>query len=67
MEDDENRLYKVILVGDSSVGKTSLLMRLCKDEFKTNMTATLGMFELRTFDLASSHCITKKIGRKEGI
>jgi len=43
MEDDENRLYKVILVGDSSVGKTSLLMRLCKDEFKTNMTATLGV------------------------
>ena len=39
-----DRLYKVILVGDSGVGKTSLLMRLCKNEFKASMTATLGKY-----------------------
>jgi len=43
MEDDgSDRMYKVILVGDSGVGKTSLIMRLCKNEFKSSMTATLG-------------------------
>ena len=48
MEDNGiDRLYKVILVGDSGVGKTSLLMRLCKNEFKASMTATLG--ELKHF------------------
>ncbi|CAK8690662.1 ras and EF-hand domain-containing protein homolog [Clavelina lepadiformis] len=39
----QDRLYKVILIGDSGVGKTSLLMRLCKNEFKASMTATLGV------------------------
>ncbi|XP_002128068.3 ras and EF-hand domain-containing protein homolog [Ciona intestinalis] len=42
-ENGMNRVYKVILIGDSGVGKTSLLMRLCKNEFKSSMTATLGV------------------------
>ena len=46
-ENGIDRLYKVILVGDSGVGKTSLLMRLCKNEFKASMTATLGKLLLR--------------------
>ena len=51
-ENGIDRLYKVILVGDSGVGKTSLLMRLCKNEFKASMTATLGKLDYCTFFIA---------------
>ena len=35
-------LFKVILVGDSSVGKTSLLHRMKTNEFITNTVTTVG-------------------------
>ena len=35
--------YKVILIGDSSVGKTSLIIRFCDDKFKENSVATIGI------------------------
>lgn len=36
------RLYKVILVGNSNVGKTALLHRFCDGHFHTDTTATVG-------------------------
>lgn len=35
-------LFKVIFVGDSSVGKTAILHRFCDGSFYTNTTATVG-------------------------
>lgn len=32
-----------MLAGDAAVGKSSFLMRLCKNEFRGNTSATLGM------------------------
>jgi Ras-related protein Rab-18 len=41
---------KVIIVGDSTCGKTSLLKRLTENEYKTNEKATLGVdFYIRIF------------------
>lgn len=37
-----DRLFKVILVGNSSVGKTSLLRRFCDDSFHPGTSATVG-------------------------
>lgn len=34
--------FKVILVGDSNVGKTSISLRLTKNEFAENQSATIG-------------------------
>ena len=34
---------QILLLGDSSVGKTSLLMRYINNEFKENMISTIGM------------------------
>uniref|UniRef100_A0A673JNR8 Uncharacterized protein n=1 Tax=Sinocyclocheilus rhinocerous TaxID=307959 RepID=A0A673JNR8_9TELE len=36
------RLFKVILVGNSSVGKTALLRRFCDGQFHSATAATVG-------------------------
>lgn len=43
-EDNENVLsYKVIFLGDTAVGKTSLIFRFCDDRFDEVFTATIGI------------------------
>lgn len=46
-EDDEEEpeylQYKVILLGDGAVGKTSLAMRFCEDHFATKYKQTIGL------------------------
>ena len=36
-------IAKVILIGESNVGKTNILTRYCKDEFKCENPATVGI------------------------
>uniref|UniRef100_A0A8C5LIH1 RAS and EF hand domain containing n=1 Tax=Jaculus jaculus TaxID=51337 RepID=A0A8C5LIH1_JACJA len=55
MADDNSRplssqkAYKIVLAGDAAVGKSSFLMRLCKNEFRGNTSATLGVdFQMKT-------------------
>ncbi|XP_016816506.2 ras and EF-hand domain-containing protein isoform X2 [Pan troglodytes] len=43
------KAYKIVLAGDAAVGKSSFLMRLCKNEFRENISATLGVdFQMKT-------------------
>ncbi|XP_056425481.1 EF-hand calcium-binding domain-containing protein 4B isoform X2 [Hyla sarda] len=37
-----DRLFKIVLVGNSSVGKTSFLRRFCEDSFYPGTSATVG-------------------------
>ena len=39
-------IYKVIVVGDPSVGKTSLLTKFAADKFKTQYIPTVGVSDL---------------------
>ncbi len=42
-------LFKIVLIGDSGVGKSNLLSRYTKDEFKVNSQSTIGVeFATRT-------------------
>ncbi len=34
---------KIIIVGDSGVGKTAMLCRFCRNEFKPSLTSTVGV------------------------
>lgn len=38
-----DRLFKIVFVGDSAVGKTSFLRRLCEARFSQGMAATVGI------------------------
>lgn len=45
-------LIKLMLIGDSGVGKSSLLLRFSDDSFDMNCTPTIGIdFKLRTIEL----------------
>ena len=39
------KAYRIVLAGDAAVGKSSFLLRLCKNEFRLNGSATLGRLE----------------------
>ena len=43
MENDYDDLIKIILVGDSKVGKSSILKRLTEDDFFEQHNATIGV------------------------
>ncbi|XP_058859757.1 trichohyalin-like isoform X5 [Acipenser ruthenus] len=75
-----DHLYNVLLVGDSSVGKTSFIKRLKDGEFRSDHCATVGLdscihtlligdrrFVLQLWDTAGQeryHSITKQVFRK---
>jgi len=40
---EPERMYKVVLAGDAAVGKSSFIMRLCKNKFVGNLHSTLGV------------------------
>ncbi|OIW07609.1 hypothetical protein TanjilG_29982 [Lupinus angustifolius] len=39
----EEYLFKIVLIGDSAVGKSNLLSRFARNEFDTNSKATIGV------------------------
>lgn len=46
------RMFKVVLAGDAAVGKSSLIMRLCKGKFVSNLSSTLGVdFQTKLIEL----------------
>uniref|UniRef100_A0A8D3AHD9 EF-hand domain-containing protein n=1 Tax=Scophthalmus maximus TaxID=52904 RepID=A0A8D3AHD9_SCOMX len=50
-----DRLFKIVLVGNSSVGKTSLLRRFCDDSFHPGTSATVGIdYSVKTITVDSS-------------
>ena len=42
-QDDYNYLFKVVLVGDSGVGKSCLLSRFAWDQFSLESKSTIGV------------------------
>ena len=45
-------LFKLLLIGDSGVGKTCVLFRFSEDAFNSTFISTIGIdFKIRTIDL----------------
>ncbi|XP_043823911.1 EF-hand calcium-binding domain-containing protein 4B [Dromiciops gliroides] len=75
-----DRLFKIVFVGNSSVGKTSFLKRFCEDRFSPGTAATVGLdYQVKTVKVDRSQvalqlwdtagqeryrCITQQFFRK---
>ncbi|XP_010609881.1 EF-hand calcium-binding domain-containing protein 4B [Fukomys damarensis] len=75
-----DRLFKIVFVGNSAVGKTSFLRRLCEDHFSPGVAATVGIdYRVKTVNVDNSQvalqlwdtagqeryrCITQQFFRK---
>lgn len=53
--------FKIIILGDSGVGKTSLALRQCRNQFNFHMAPTVGTTHLKTVIKASDKLIELKI------
>ncbi|KAL0390282.1 UNVERIFIED_CONTAM: Ras-related protein RABA5b [Sesamum calycinum] len=48
----EEYLFKIVVIGDSAVGKSNLLSRFARDEFDHNSKATIGVeFQTQVVEL----------------
>lgn len=57
---DYDYLFKIVLVGDSAVGKTNLLSRFTANEFNPDSKATIGVeFATRTLEVAGTKVKTQ--------
>ncbi|KAI7999894.1 Ras-related protein RABA1f [Camellia lanceoleosa] len=51
-DDDYDYLFKVVLIGDSGVGKSNLLSRFTRNEFSLESKSTIGVeFATRTIQV----------------
>eukprot|EP01029_Cantina_marsupialis_P027993 TRINITY_DN774281_c0_g1_i1.p1 TRINITY_DN774281_c0_g1~~TRINITY_DN774281_c0_g1_i1.p1 ORF type:complete len:202 (+),score=52.48 TRINITY_DN774281_c0_g1_i1:76-681(+) len=49
---DYDHLFKLLLIGDSAVGKSCLLVRFAEDTYTENFISTIGVdFKIRTLEL----------------
>ena len=61
-EDDNCKIYKILLLGDSAVGKTCLLLRYCDDKYQGLHLTTIGLdFRLKTINLENNKKIKVQI------
>ena len=61
-DEDKYKIYKILLLGDSAVGKSCLLLRYCDEKFQDLHLATIGLdFRLKRINLENNKKIKVQI------
>lgn len=55
MAETFDALMKIVIIGDTSVGKTCLILRYTHDTFRENFLSTIGEREMKTKEVESSY------------
>ncbi|ORD99289.1 RAA2D [Hepatospora eriocheir] len=57
MNQSNNYVFKIVIIGDTNVGKTKIIERLTKNKFTESISPTIGVdFSTMTFKLDSDTC-----------
>src|SRR6056300_1429662 len=60
--DPENLQYKIVVLGNGTVGKTSLIMRFCEDYFARSYKQTIGVdFFVKRIELPGDINVTLQV------
>ena len=60
---DYDYLFKLLLIGDSGVGKSCIMMRFTEDVFNESFISTIGIdFKVRTIETVG--CVICKVRKK---
>ena len=55
---DYDYLFKLLLIGDSGVGKSCLLLRFADDTYTESYISTIGVdFKIRTIEMEGKTCL----------
>ncbi|KAF2070129.1 hypothetical protein CYY_008552 [Polysphondylium violaceum] len=69
MTTTEEKQYKILLIGDSDVGKTSIVKRFSDDEFKEDLLCTIGVeFKMKSLNIDDQNitlCIWDTAGQEK--
>ena len=66
-DDEYDYLFKVVLIGDSGVGKSNLLSRFTRNEFNLESKSTIGVeFATRSIQVSCS-CQQLRFERLSGV
>lgn len=69
LEEEYDYLFKIVLIGDSGVGKSNLLSRFTRNEFCLESKSTIGVeFATRTLQVSGLLCLSVCVcGRGDGV
>lgn len=57
MANEYDYLFKIVLVGDSGIGKSNLILRFAEDVFTESYISTIGVdFKIRTLEVEGKTC-----------
>ena len=61
-EEPENLQYKIVVLGNGTVGKTSLISRFCQDQFARSYKQTIGLdFFVKRVELPGNLNVTMQV------
>ena len=61
-EEPENLQFKVVVLGNGTVGKTSIIMRFCEDYFAKSYKQTVGVdFFVKRFEMPGNHYVALQV------